>query len=146
MPATERIGRLTRAFLAIMAFGFLIVFGLAAWIHPYTEDGTPLTQASHTQLGMPACNLMVMYGKPCPSCGMTTSFALLAHADVWHSMKANWVGTLLAMFWLGLIPWGLYGAVRGRLLWVRNGEMFLTVAVGVILFLMIARWVWVLVF
>lgn len=146
VPATERIGRFARAFLAIMAGGFLVVLGVAAWLHPYTADGAPLSQATHTQLGLPPCNMMVMYGKPCPSCGMTTSFALLAHADVGNSLRANWVGTLLAVFWLGLIPWGLYGAVRGRLLWVRNGELFLTVAVGVILALLLVRWAWVLVF
>lgn len=146
VPSTERIGRFARAFLAIMALGFIVVFGIAAWLHPYTDDGTPLTMATHTQLGMPRCNMVVMYGKPCPSCGMTTSFALLVHGDVWNSLKANWVGTLMAVFWMGLIPWGLYGAVKGRLLWVKNGEMFLTFAIGVILVLMIARWVWVLVF
>ncbi len=145
-PATVRISKLARAFLGILAVGFICVFATAAWLHPYAEDGTPLTMASHTQLGMPPCNMVVLYGKPCPSCGMTTSFALLVHGDVWSSMKANWVGTLMAAFWMGLIPWGLYGAVKGRVPWVKNLEMFLTLSVGAILVLMVLRWVWVLVF
>jgi hypothetical protein len=48
------------------------------------------------------------------------------------------------VFWLGLIPWGIYGTVRGRLLWVTNGELFLTISTGVILMLMFGRWMWVL--
>lgn len=146
VPATVRISKLARAFLGIMALGLIVVLGVAAWLRPYDETGRPYSQATHTQLGMPPCNMMLLYGKPCPSCGMTTSFALLAHGDVVNSLKANWVGTLMAAFWLGLIPWGLYGAIKGRVVWVRNLELFLTVSVGVVLFLMVARWLWVLVF
>jgi Protein of unknown function (DUF2752) len=146
VPATVRIGKLARAFLGIMALGFLVVFGIAAWLHPYDETGKPYSMATHTQLGMPPCNMVVMFGKPCPACGMTTSFSLLVRGDVWNSMKANWVGTLMAAFWLGLIPWGLYGALKGRVPWVRNLEMFLTIAVGVTLALMVLRWGWILIF
>ena len=31
---------------------------------------------------MPPCNFVLMTGKPCPSCGMTTSFALLVRGDI----------------------------------------------------------------
>jgi hypothetical protein len=144
LPHTERIGKLARAFLAIMALGFTVVFGIAAWLIPYTEDGTPRNMATHTQLGMPPCNMVVQFGKPCPACGMTTSFSLLVHGDVGNSLKANWVGTLLAIFWMGLIPWGIYGTLKGRLLWVRNGELFMTISIGVILALMMLRWGWIL--
>ena len=146
VPATVRIGKFARAFLGIMALGFLAVFGIAAWLHPYDETGQPYSMATHTQLGMAPCNMVVLYGKPCPSCGMTTSFSLLVHGDVWNSLKANWVGTLIAAFWMGLIPWGLLGAARGRVAWVKNLEMFLTVAVGIVFALMVLRWIWVLVF
>ena len=84
-------------------------------------------------------------GKPCPSCGMTTSFSLLVHGDIGNSLKANWVGTLLAVFWMSLIPWGIASAIRGRLVKVRNGELFATFSVGVILTLMMARWLFVIV-
>lgn len=146
IPATRRISKLTRAFLGVMALGFLCVFGIAAWLHPYDEAGQPYSMATHTQLGMPPCNMVVLYGKPCPSCGMTTSFSLLVHGDVANSLKANWVGTLIAVFWMGLIPWGLLGAIRGRVAWVKNLELFLTITVGVVLALMILRWIWVLIF
>jgi hypothetical protein len=138
-----RLRRSTRVGLVTMAVGLTAVFAAAAWIRPYDDAGNPRTMATHTQLGLPECSMVRVTGKPCPACGMTTSFALLVHGDVWSSLKANWVGTLMAAFWLALIPWGLVGAARGRLVWVRNGDLFATVAVGVILTLMIARWGWI---
>jgi len=129
-----------RAMLAVMAVGFLAVFAVAAWLRPYDADGEPLTMATHTQLGMAPCNMVVLTGKPCPACGMTTSFSLLIHGDVRASLRANWVGTILALFWLASIPWALVTVVRGRLWGFRNGELLLAVAVGGIVALMVGRW------
>ena len=66
--------------------------------------------ATHTQLGMPPCNFVVMTGKPCPACGMTTSFALLVRGDVRASLRANWAGTLIAVLWA--VDDGLGGGER----------------------------------
>lgn len=134
-----------RGTLLLMAAGFAGVFAVALWLRPYAPDGSPLRMATHTQLGLPECNMVAMTGKPCPACGMTSSFSLLAHGDVTASLRANWVGTLMAGYWLALIPWAVAGAVRGRLMFVRSGETLLTWSVGVILALMLARWVAVLI-
>jgi hypothetical protein len=72
-----RLRRLTRATLIAIAVALTGVFVAAFRIHPYDTDGKPRTMSTHTQLGMPPCNFVVLTGKPCPSCGMTTSFALL---------------------------------------------------------------------
>ena len=130
-----------RVLLALMALGFVAVFVVAACLRPYhPETGEPLTMATHTQLGMAPCNMVVLTNKPCPACGMTTSFALLMHGDIPASLRANWVGTLIALFWLALIPWAVVTVARGRLWGVRNGELFLAVAVGLLVALMIGRW------
>ena len=129
-----------RCALVSMAAVFASIFVVAVWLNPYNPDGTPRTMATHTQLGLPQCNMVQMIGKPCPSCGMTTSFTLLAHGDVPNSLRANWVGTLLAVFWFSLIPWGLWSAVRGRYLWIGSGEAFAAYAVIIMLVLMLGRW------
>lgn len=136
--------RYTRAILVLMALAFITVFALAAWIEPYGLDGAPQTMRTHTQLGLPRCSMEATIGKPCPACGMTTSFALLTHGDPVNSLKANWVGTLLALLWLALIPWGLISAIRARLWGIRNGELMTTILVGVMLTLMLLRWIAVL--
>src|SRR5438445_10288 len=81
-----------------------------------------------------------MTGVPCPSCGMTTSFALLIRGDWWNSLKANAVGTLLAAFCLALIPWSLFCAAWGRPIFVVSLERTLTKIVVAFVFLMLLRW------
>jgi hypothetical protein len=77
---------------------------------------------------------------------MTTSFALLVRGDVGASLRANWVGTLLAAFWAVLMVWAVVGAILARTPFIPAGrrELALTVAVGVLLVLMLGRWVGVL--
>jgi Protein of unknown function (DUF2752) len=120
--------------------GLVLVFAAAGYIRPYDADGQPLRMSSHEQLGLPACNFVRLTGKPCPSCGMTTSFALLAHGDVANSLRANYVGTALAVFCVLLVPWNLFCAWRGRYLFIRSAERALLVVVGMFLFLMLLRW------
>jgi hypothetical protein len=126
--------------LVVFAIGLVAVFVTAIRIDPYDEDGKPLRMGSHTRLGMPPCEFYVFFGKPCPSCGLTTSYSLLMHGDVWNSLKANPVGTLMAVFCLVLIPWSLWIAIRGRYLWVRSIERASLWVAGVFLTLLLIRW------
>ena len=103
-----------RGTLLGIAIGLTAVFGIAAWLSPYGNDGQPLRMETHRQMGLPPCTFKLLTGVPCPSCGMTTSFALLIRGDVWNSLKANAVGTLLAAFCLALVPWCLICSLRGR--------------------------------
>src|SRR5262245_324700 len=141
-----RASRYVRGLLLAMGAGLAVVFGVAFWLNPYGADGAPRTMATHTQLGMPPCNFVVMTGKPCPACGMTTSFALLVRGDIGASLRANWVGTLLAGFWAVLLVWAVVSGLVGRPLLIPpgRGELAMTIAVGVFLVLMLGRWVGVL--
>jgi len=85
-----------------------------------------------------------MTGLPCPSCGLTTSFALLMHGDLPNSVRANVVGTVLAVFWLALIPWSLASALRRRLFFVVSVERALTRIVLLFVVLLLTRWLFVL--
>ncbi len=146
-PGSVRVRWYVRAALLLIGLGLAAVFGVAAWLNPYTPDGTPRTMATHRQLGVPACNFVTLTGKPCPSCGMTTSFALLVRGDVGASLRANWVGTLLALFWAALLPWSLASGLAGRPLLIPRGrgELITTAVVGVFLVLALGRWVGVLI-
>ncbi|MBX9581349.1 MAG: DUF2752 domain-containing protein [Gemmataceae bacterium] len=143
---TSRVGRWARAALVAVAAALAVVFALAWRIDPYGPDGTPKRMSTHTQLGLPACNFVEWTGRPCPSCGMSTSFALLVRGDVGASLRANWVGTLLALTWAGVLVWAVLSGLAGRLLFVRpgRGELVLTAAVGVFVVLMLGRWAGVL--
>ena len=133
--------RRMRVGVVVIAAGLVALFLVAAWLNPYESDGSPRGFGTHTQLGLPECNFMRLTGLPCPSCGMTTSFALLMHGDALGSLRVNPVGTLLAVFLIGMIPWSLAGAARGRWLWVRTLEPWLLRAVIAFTTLALARWV-----
>lgn len=151
MPPTEqsmddaprvrrRVNWVVRGVLVFMALGFALVFFIATRVQPYAADGTPLRMASHRSLGMPACRFQEMTDLPCPSCGMTTSFALLVRGDIENSLRANWVGTGLAVFCAILIPWALASSLRGRYLFVRGIEAPLALFVGIFTVTMLTRW------
>jgi hypothetical protein len=136
--------RAVRASLVAVGVALIAVFAAAAAIRPYDEDGTPRRMSTHTQLGLPPCNFVVMFDRPCPSCGMTTSFAFLVRGDVSNSLRANWVGTTICVIWAGVLVWALASAARGRLLLIPRkrgaGEVIFTLLTGLVVVLMLARW------
>jgi hypothetical protein len=129
-----------RGVLVGLALGLGIVFAIALWLDPYDADGLPLKMEAHRQLGLPPCTFFAVTGLPCPSCGMTTSFALLMHGDPWNSLKANAVGTLLAVVCLLFIPWSLACVFCKRTVFIRSIEKTVTVLVLAFLGLMLLRW------
>lgn len=137
-----RATRAVRAGLVLIGLALSGVFGAAVWLNPYNADGTPRARATHTQLGLAPCQFLSATGKPCPSCGMTTSFSLLVRGDVAGSLRANWAGTVIAVLWAVALPWAVLSAARGRLLFVPRGrgEVALTACVGALLAVMLGRW------
>ena len=142
VAGTPRSGLIVRLVLLVIGAMLAGVFGIAFWLNPYGPDGTARTNATHMQLGLPPCNFILMTGKPCPACGMTTSFALLVRGDVAASLRANWAGTIIALMWAFTMVWAVASGIKGRALGIPRGkgEMILTIAVGVVLLLMLARW------
>lgn len=129
-----------RFMLLFVAGGLILVFITAIRLTPYDANGQPLKMETHRQLGIPPCAFLERFGKPCPACGLTTSFSLLMHGDLLGSLRANFVGTLLAIFCLGAIPWCVYVSWRGRYLWIRALEPVLVALVGVLTILLLLRW------
>ena len=109
---------------------------------PLGPDGprVPRRMETHTKLGLPPCSFKLLTGRPCPSCGLTTSFALLIRGDVVNSLRANAAGTVLALFLLALIPWSLTSAFRQRPLFVASMERALTRVIVGFLALLLLRW------
>jgi hypothetical protein len=129
-----------RGLLLLIVAGLTAVFATAVYLNPYQADGTPRTMETHRQLGLPECTFKHVTGLPCPSCGMTTSFSLLMHGDPLNSLRANWVGTGLAVFCLLLIPWAVASVWLRRPLFIWSLEKALTISVVTFLVVMLLRW------
>jgi hypothetical protein len=130
-----------RGTLLALGAALTAVFAVALWLRPYDEFGRPALMGTHQQMGLPPCVFYTLTGLPCPSCGMTTSFALLMHGDPGNSLRANAAGTLLAVCWLLTIPWSVVCAVKGRLLLIRSLEMAFGRAIVVFVLVVLVRWV-----
>src|SRR5262245_30550053 len=76
--------RSRRLLLIGFAAGLAVVLGLARWVTP-DERG----YGTHEQLGLPPCAFRVVTGLPCPSCGMTTSFAYVVRGQVLVAALTN---------------------------------------------------------
>lgn len=139
----RRLRRWVRLCLILLAAPWVAVFIVALCLDPY-QDGRVWLQETHRQLGMRQCTFLEVFGLPCPSCGMTSSFTLLMHGDLWNSVQANFVGTMLAMFGLVFIPWSLASAWQGRLLFVQRLEPILLRLVVGFMIVLFGRWAVVL--
>ena len=136
-PVPQRVIAWHRAIAATIAAGCLAVLVTAAVIAPDRSG-----METHRQLGLAECQFLRTSGIPCPSCGMTTSFAWFVRGNVLASLYVQPMGTLLAMgaavtFWAAL-----YIAATGkpvhRLASLLPGYYFVLVPMGVA----IAAWGW----
>lgn len=102
-----------RLFLGLICGALFGLFGIAACLTPDQQGfGT------HQQLGLPPCTLRTLFRIPCPTCGMTTSFAHFVRGDLLSACRVNPAGLVVALSCLMMIPWSLWGIIRGKLLWV----------------------------
>lgn len=142
--ATPALAGYVRGCLLGIALGLTVIFGIAGYLKPYDEMGRPYTMATHQQLGLPECTFKHVTGMPCPSCGMSTSFSFLVRGDVWNSLRANAVGTLLAALCMAILPWSLACAIRNRPILIHAMETALLRLIIAFLVLMMLRWTIVL--
>lgn len=81
-----------------------------AWMLQPSPDGW----GTHEQLFLIPCAFRWLTGLPCPMCGMTTAFALMARGEVLAALGAHVLGPLLyAATWL-LAGNAAVAFVRGR--------------------------------
>ena len=114
------LGRTGRVLLALWSLFLVTGFGVALWLEP-----DPRGYGTHEWLNLPPCTFRAMFAIPCPSCGMTTSFAHFVRGEFVQAARANVGGLLLATFCAIQIPWCWISAYRSRLWKVSNPDMWL---------------------
>jgi hypothetical protein len=134
-----------RGVLLGLTLALVGVFSIALWLDPYRTDGSARRMETHRQLGLPPCTFYGTTGVPCPSCGMTTSFALTVRGDLLNAARANAVGMLMALTALAFIPWSLVCVFARRPFLIYSLDKALTAVILIFLGLMLLRWAVVLV-
>ncbi len=114
------MSRATRVLLT--GWSGLLVCG---FVLAYQLEPDPRGFGTHQQLGLPGCTFRVVFGVPCPSCGMTTSFTHFMRGDIIESARANVAGLLLAIVCLVQIPWCWLSVYYGCYWRVSNPETVL---------------------
>lgn len=106
--SSARLSTSERITAGCLSLAAIILLFTAAWLVP---SGTGI--GTHTQLGIPACSWPATLGMPCPSCGMTTSFALAADGRFVDSARAQPFGFVLAVGTAGFAIASALGAFTG---------------------------------
>ena len=123
----------------LLGLGSLVLiagFALSAWLDP-----DPSGSGTHRQLGLPPCTFRLLLSIPCPSCGMTTSFANLAHGRLFDAARANVAGPPLAFVCLALIPWSWISIRKSALCWVERPDQTALWVAGGLGGLAVLQWV-----
>lgn len=61
--------------------------GFAAYLTP-----NPAGHGTHTQLGLNACPSTLLFSRPCPGCGLTTSFSAVVHGNPELAIRSHAFG------------------------------------------------------
>ncbi len=118
--------------ISLASFGLL---GLAAWMEP-----DPSGMGTHRQLGLPPCSSVVLLGRPCPTCGMTTAFSNAVRGRFLAAFMAQPAGFLLAVATAVAAGLSLSVAVTGRI-WYLNWYRVSPVALVVwVIAIVVASW------
>lgn len=117
------------------------VLAIAVWLEPAAQVG----HSTHRQLGLSGCTVLSLTGWPCPMCGMTTTFALMAEGRVIEAAWNQPFGVLLFFGVLGSMAVGLTELVWPTDRWRRLWRVLLKIEGPVsALFLLglLLGWVW----
>jgi len=87
----------------------LAILAVAAFVKP-----DPSGMGSHTQLGQPECGFYERTGYPCPTCGMTTSFAHMVRGHIIKSFTVQPAGALGAVICVATLGVCSYISILGR--------------------------------
>ena len=90
------------------------VLALARWLTP-----NPTGVGTHIQLGLQPCAVLSTAGFPCPMCGMTTTFSLLAHLRPVDALITQPFGVVLFAMTVTIAAISLLEIARPRNRWDR---------------------------
>ena len=75
---------------------------------------SPTGHGTHEQLGLPPCPSVLFFSRPCPGCGLTTSWTALIHGNLSFAFHAHPLGPVLYAFFTVTAFMALRGWIRSQ--------------------------------
>lgn len=91
----------------IYFLAWLAVTVTAACLH-----ASPTGHGTHEELGLPPCPSALIFSRPCPGCGLTTSWTAFVHGQFGAAFHAHPFGPLLYLFFTVTAFMALRGFIR----------------------------------
>jgi hypothetical protein len=104
-----RLGVRARALASLIGVAGVVVLAIAVVLDP-KPDGV----GTHSRLGFAGCQFLDRTGLPCPSCGMTTSFAWFVRGNLLASIYIQPMGAVLALLTACSAVGSFYIATTGQ--------------------------------
>lgn len=114
---------------ALLLLGVLLMFSIGLYLTPNAQG-----HGTHQQLGLPPCTIHFLTGRPCPSCGLTTSVSAILHGQLALAWRANPLGFLIIAAALAVALNSLLALFAGRSLRIEPGRF------NLILIMLISLW------
>jgi len=109
---------------ALLLVGVGVMVGLGLYLAP-----DPAGHGTHQQLGLPPCTIYYLTGRPCPSCGLTTSVSAIIHGQFALAWRANPIGFLIVAGAAAVACNSLIALVGGRSVRLENTRFTLLLLV-----------------
>jgi len=87
---------------------WVAVTGIGAWLTP-DKSG----HGTHQQLGLPPCPSVMLFDRPCPGCGLTTSWTSFIHGHFAEAFHAHPLGPIMYLLYTFTALMAGYGFLRG---------------------------------
>lgn len=115
--------------------GWVAVTGFGLALSPDASG-----HGTHQHLGLPPCPSVLLFNRPCPGCGLTTSWTALLHGDLAFAFHAHALGPFLYLLytvtawgslWMGLkhLRTNPYDRRLDRAMWI-GATIFLAYGLG----------------
>lgn len=114
------------------------LIGLLILSRTLTPDSSGI--GTHQQLGLPPCGFKLLFGAPCPSCGMTTSWALATRGQWIASAQSNLGGFLMALFALPAAVWLLVSGYRGHWVFRKPNPLLIAGTLAMVIAATLIQW------
>ncbi len=125
-PCTDK--RILKGQLIVTAL-WIVITAIGIFLSP-----SPNGHGTHQQLGLPPCPSVLLFDKPCPGCGLTTSWTATIHGQLATAFTAHPLGPLLYLGLTFAAIMNLWAYFKGYRIDTSGRKWMFGIVTGAILF------------